>query len=265
MTPAGVLDLAKEVLARMKRDNVSVLSAAVAFWGLLALIPGLAALVSLYGLVADPAEVERQVRRSTEALPDEAQQLIVSQLRTIVDTPTAGLGAGLVIGLVIALLAASAGMRTLTNAVGVVYGDTPGSRGMMKDRGQALLLTLAGTAAAALIIFVLTAASPEGLMALARWPVIAVLLVVGIGALYRIAPVGRPSTRLVTPGAVTGAVLGVVVSLGLSLYASSFGTYNETYGSLAAVVILLLWFQLTAMAVLAGAEVNQVLGRHGDR
>jgi membrane protein len=251
---------AKDVWGRMKRDNVSLLSSAVAFWGLLALMPALAALVSLYGLVADPAEVERQVRDATDALPDEAQQLIVSQLRGIVDSPSAGLGAGLVIGLVIALLAASAGVRTLSNAISVVYGDEPGSRGLVKDRGEALLLTLGATAFAGVLIFVLTIASPEGWWALLRWPVLLGLLVVGIGVLYRVVP-GHPERSLVNAGSIAGAVLAVVVSVGFSIYAGSFGSYNETYGSLAAVVILLLWFHLTAMAVLVGAEVNQVTSR----
>jgi membrane protein len=261
MTVRGLVDLVKQVQARMKKDNVSLLSSAVAFWALLALMPALAALVSLYGLVADPAEVERQVRESTDALPQEAQELIVTQLRGIVDAPSAGLGVGLVVGLLVALLAASAGMRTLSNAVAVVYGDVPGSKGMVKDRGEALLLTLGATAFAAFMIFVLTVASLDGVLGLLRWPALAALLVVGIGVLYRVVPQGRPAPRLVTPGAITAAVLAVVVSLAFSFYAGSFGSYNETYGSLAAVVILLLWFQLSAMAVLIGAEVNQVVRR----
>ena len=261
MNAKQLLTTGKQIQSRMKRDNVSLLSSAVAFWGLLALMPGLAALVSVYGLVADPAEVERQVRTSTEALPEEAQQLIITQLRGIVDAPSAGLGAGLVVGLVIALLAASAGMRTLSNAISVVYGDDPGSRGLVKDRGEALLLTLGATAFAGLMIYVLTVASLEGVLAFARWPALLALLVVGIGILYRVVPTRSPAPRLITPGSVTGAVLVVAVSLLFSFYAGTFGSYNETYGSLAAVVILLLWFQLSAMSVLIGAEVNQVLRR----
>ena len=259
MTGSQLLALGKELRARMKKDNLSLLSSAVAFWGLLALMPGLAALVSLYGLVADPAEVERQVREATEALPDEAQELIVSQLSAVVDAPSSGLGAGLVVGVVLALLAASAGMRTLSNAVSVVYGDDPTSRGLVKDRGEALLLTLGATAFAALTIYVLTVASPEGLLALARWPVLLALLVVGVGVLYRVVPISRPARRLVTPGSLAAAGLAVLTSLIFSIWAGTFGSYNETYGSLAAVVILLLWFQLSAMSVLVGAEINQVV------
>ena len=213
MSRSRLLALGKELRARMKQDNVSLLSSAVAFWGLLALMPGLAALVSLYGLVADPAEVERQVREATVALPEEAQQLIVSQLRAVVDAPSGGLGAGLVVGIVLALLAASAGMRTLSNAISVVYGDDPASRGLVKERGEALLLTLGATAFAAVMIYVLTVASPEGLLALARWPVLLALLVLGVGVLYRVVPIQHPAKRLITPGSLTAAGLAVLTSL----------------------------------------------------
>jgi membrane protein len=106
---------------------------------------------------------------------------------------------------------------------------------------------------------VLTVASPDGLLALARWPVLLGLLVVGIGVLYRVVPIKKPAPRLLTPGSLTAAALAVLTSLLFSIWAGTFGSYNETYGSLAAVVILLLWFQLTAMSVLVGAEVNQVV------
>lgn len=260
MKAAALVDRAKAVQARMKADNVSLLSAAVAFWAMLALVPALVALVSLYGLVADPADVARQVRDSTEALPPEAQQLIVSQLRSVVDAPSAGLGTGLIIGIAVALWAASAGMRTLTTAVGVVYGDHAGDRGFVAERGQALALTLGAVAFVAVGVALVTLLPADNPVAwVLRWPALGAVVVLGIGALYRLGPAGRPAQRLLTPGAITAAVLWVVVSLLFSTYTSTFGSYNETYGSLAAVVILLLWLQLTAMAVLIGAELNQVL------
>ncbi|MET0159017.1 MAG: YihY/virulence factor BrkB family protein [Acidimicrobiales bacterium] len=260
MTVAGLGDQAKAVAARMKADNVSLLASAVAFWAMLALVPALVALVSLYGLVADPADIERQVTESTQALPVEAQRLIVTQLQAVVDAPAAGLGTGLIIGLAVALWAASAGMRTLTTAIGVVYGDQAGDRGALAQRGQALALTLgavAFVAASVALIALLPADNP--VVSILRWPLLGGGLVLAIGVLYRLGPASRPAQRLLTPGAVTAAVLCVVVSLLFSVYTSTFGSYNETYGSLAAVVILLLWLQLTAMTVLVGAELNQVL------
>ena len=260
MTVAGLGDQAKAVLARMKADNVSLLASAVAFWAMLALVPALVALVSLYGLVADPADIERQVTESTQALPVEAQRLIVTQLQAVVDAPAAGLGTGLIIGLAVALWAASAGMRTLTTAIGVVYGDQAGDRGAVAERGRALALTLGAVAfvAASVAVIALVPADNPVVWVL-RWPLLGGGLVLAIGVLYRLGPASRPAQRLLTPGAVTAAVLCVVVSLLFSIYTSTFGSYNETYGSLAAVIILLLWLQLTAMTVLVGAELNQVL------
>ena len=247
----------------MKADQVPLLSAAVAFWAMLALVPALVALVSLYGLVADPADVERQVRDHTEALPEEAQQLVVSQLAAVVDSPTTGLGTGLVVGVGVALFAASAAMRTLATAVGVVYGDRPGDRGYARERGKALALTLGAVAFVAAAVYVV-AIVPAGqkLLWLLDWVLVGGGLLLGIGALYRLGPARHPEDRLVSPGSVTAAVLAVAVSVLFSLYAATFGSYNETYGSLAAVVVLLLWFQLTAMTVLVGATLNQVLARN---
>jgi len=259
MTPRRLLAVGRTVFARMKADNASLLASAVAFWGMLALVPTLVALVSLYGLVADPAEVERQVRASTEALPAEAQQLIVSQLRAVVDAPSAGLGTGLVIGIAVALWAASAGMRTLITAIGVVYGDRAGDQGFVTERGKALGLTLGGIAFVAAAVLLIALMPGHPLLWVVQWLLVGGGLVVGLGTLYRLGPARHPERRLVSPGAVVAAGLVVVVTMVFSLYTSTFGSYNETYGSLAAVVILLLWLQLSAMTVLIGATLNRVL------
>lgn len=259
MTPARLVALGRAVLARMKADQVPLLSAAVAFWAMLALVPALVALVSLFGLVADPAEVERQVRESTEALPAEAQQLIASQLRAVVDTPVGGLGSGLVIGVAVVLFAASAGMRTLVTAVGVVYGDRAADLRFVTERGKALGLTLGAIVLAAGALLVVAIVPGARLPWVVQWALLGAGLVVGIGTLYRIGPTRHPEHRLLSPGAVVAAVLVVAVTMAFSLFTSTFGHYNETYGSLAAVVILLLWLQLSAMTVLVGATLNRVL------
>lgn len=260
MDADGAVALGRKVLTRMKGADASLLSAAVAFWALLALVPALVALVSLYGLVADPADVERQVRERTEALPAEAQDLVVAQLEAVVDTPGSGLGAGLVVGIAVALVAASAGMRTLTTAVGVVYGDGPTDRRFARERGKALALTLGAVAFVVAAVYLVTVV-PAGHLLLRglEWALVGTGLVLGIGSLYRLGPVRRPEPRVVSAGSVTAAALAVAVSLLFSLYTSTFGTYNETYGSLASVVVLLLWFQLSAMTVLVGAALNRAV------
>ncbi len=264
MTRAGLVGTAKAVFARMKQDNVTLLASATAFWGMLAFVPGLVALVSVYGLVADPADVERQVRESTEALPEEARALVVSQLRAVVDAPRAGLGTGLVVALALALFSASAGIGTLTAAVGVIYGDQADDRKAVKERGKALALTLGAVVLVGLAVYLVAVAPSGDWLAFARWPVLGVLLVFGIGTLYRLGPARRPERRLLSPGALAATGLCIVVTLLFSLYTSTLGNYNETYGSLGAVIVLLVWLQLTGIAVLVGAELNQVLaGRTG--
>ncbi len=251
--------LGRGVLARMKADQVPLLASAVAFWTMLALVPALVALVSLYGLVADPAEVERQVRESTEALPAEAQQLIVTQLRAVAETPKGGLGSGLVIGLAIGLFAASAGMRTLVTAIGVVYGDQAGDQRFVTERGKALGLTLGAIAFVGAAVLVVAVIPGDHLLWVIQWVLLGLGLVLGIGTLFRLGPAEHPEPRLLSPGAIVAAVLVVAVTMAFSLYTSTFGRYNEIYGSLAAVVILLLWLQLSAMTILIGATLNRVL------
>ena len=259
MTPSGVVAFGRTVFAKMKADQVPLLASAVAFWAMLALVPALVALVSLYGLVADPAEVERQVRESTEALPVEAQQLIVSQLRAVVGSPVGGLGSGLVIGVAVALFAASAGMRTLITSVGVVYGDRAGEQRFVTERGKALALTFGAVAFVAAAVLLIALIPAHHLLWVVQWALLGGGLVVGIGTLYRLGPAKHPEPRLLSTGAVVAAVLVVAVTMAFSLYTSRFSSYNETYGSLAAVVILLLWLQLSAMTVLIGATLNRVL------
>jgi membrane protein len=259
MRGARPVEAAKAVFARMKQDNVTLLASATAFWGMLAFVPALVALVSVYGLVADPADVERQVRESTEALPEEARALVVSQLRSVVDAPRAGLGTGLVMALALALFSASAGIGTLTAAVGVIYGDHAADRKAVKERAKAFALTLGAVVLVGLAVYLIAVAPSGDWLALARWPVLGVLLVVGIGTLYRLGPARRPDPKLVSSGALVAAGLCVVVTLLFSLYTSTLGTYNETYGSLGAVIVLLVWLQLTGISVLVGAELNQVL------
>ena len=150
-------------------------------------------------------------------------------------------------------------MRTLTTAIGVVYGDQAGDRGFVAERGQALALTLgavASSAAAVAVIALLPADNPS--VWILRWPASRRRPGAGHRRPLPPGPASRPAQRLLTPGAVAAGAVRGRVSLLFSTYTSTFGSYNETYGSLAAVVILLLWLQLTAMAVLVGAELNQV-------
>jgi membrane protein len=270
--PRGWKDVLARTRAEMKADNVSLLSAGVAFYALLALVPGLVALVSIYGLAADPADVAEQVRDSLAAAPAEARDLVESQLTAITEGDGTSVSLGALVGIVIALWSASSGMRHLMAAINLAYDETEG-RGWFRTRLISLGLTV-GSVLFLVVAFGLVTLLPALLsetplgdaarltLNILRWPLLAVGLLVGLATLYRYAP-DRESPRWswVSPGAIVAAVLWLAGSVAFSIYAANFSSYNETYGSLGAVVILMMWLYLTAFAVVAGAELNAELER----
>ncbi len=273
---AGWKDVLARTRAQVKRDNIGLLSAGVAFYALLALVPGLVGLVSLYGLVADPTEVESQVGDLLGAAPGEVRDLISTQLSAIVDGPRAGLGLGVAVGLALALWSASSGMKHLITAVNIAY-DEQETRGFLKVRALSL-----GFTAGALVFLVLAFGAVALLPALLagtglgdaarlvvgilRWPALAVALMVGLSVLYRYAPV-RDNARWawVSVGAVAATGAWILSSIAFSAYTASFADYNETYGSLGAVVVVMLWLFLTVFVVVCGAELNAELERQTAR
>ncbi len=273
---AGWKDVAVRVKAEVKEDQVMLLSAGVAFFGLLALVPGLAALISLYGLVGDPTQVEQRVTDLMGAAPAEARELVASQAASIVETADGKVGLGLAISIVLALWSASSGMAHLVTAVNAAYEETE-PRSFVKRRALALGLTVGAVLFVALAIFVIAllpaVASGLGLpdvartlLSILRWPVLGALLLGALSMLYRLAP-NRQDARWswVSPGAVVATVLWLAGSILFSIYTANFGSYNETYGSLGAVVIVMLWLLLTAFSVILGAEVNAELERQTHR
>jgi membrane protein len=271
-------NVAVRVKQQMKVDDVPLLAAGVAFFALLALVPALVALVSVYGLVADPGGIERQIEDLLAAAPQEVRDLVTSQLSSIVAGSSSGLGVGVIVGLVVALWSASAGMQHLIGAVNLAY-DQEETRGFVKLRGLALVLTVAALVALAAVvagfIVVPELLEDEGAQAVGkaailvvRWPLLAVLGLLGLAVLYRYAPdrdQGRGRWRWVTPGAVFAVVVWVIASVGFSIYTANFGRYNETYGALGAIVVVMLWLYITAYVVIVGAEINAELERQRAR
>jgi membrane protein len=272
----GWKDVAVRTWRQAKLDNVALLGAGVAFFALLALVPMLVALVSSYGLVADPADIQRNVDDTLAAAPTEVRDLVESQLQSIVESEPGGLRLGAILGLVVALWSASAGMKHLISAVNQAYGEVD-DRGFVRLRGLALALTVGGivvlaVSAALLVVLPATLDSAGGEGALragllvVRWPLFALLALVGLSVVYRFAPDrDRARWRWVTPGAVFATVVWVVASVGFSIYTANFGNYNETYGALGAVVVVMLWLYITAYVIIAGAELNAELERQTRR
>jgi membrane protein len=270
----------RDVLLRVKRqiaaDHVLIIAAGVAFYALLAVFPALAALVSVCGLVLDPSSVTQQLESLRGVVPGQAVDLMLGQLQGLAQTPRGALGWGVAGGVLLALWTASAGVRALIKALNVAY-DAEERRSFLRRAGLALLLTLCAIAVAIVAlaaIVVLPAAQGfvgedswlRGAIQVARWPLVAVLFGLGAAVIYRYGPCRRRARwAWVIWGAVIATVLWLVGSAAFSWYVSHFGSYNRTYGSMGAVVILLLWFLLSSFVLLIGAEINAELERQTRR
>jgi membrane protein len=262
----GWRDILKRTKKEINNDHITVIAAGTAFFFLLGLIPGLAALISIYGLIADPMQVREQFAAVSGVLPAAVTELLSQQMERIAsNSGAAGLGA--VIGILLALWGGSAAVKTLMMALNITY-DEEEKRGFIKRTAMALLLTL-GAVVTGIIAITLIVALPailsfigfrgnaDLIANLIRWPLLAIIAVVSLTVVYRFAPSRtNPQWRWVTWGSVVAMVLWVGASALFAFYVSNFGKYNETYGSLGAVVILLMWLYISAFAVLLGAELN---------
>ena len=266
----------KRVKAEVKDDNVGLLAAGVAFYAMLAIFPAIIAVVTVYGMVADPDQVKTQVGELAKSLPAGADELLEEQLTNVVNAGRQALSIGLVLSLLALLWSVSSGVQGLIKSLNVIY-DEKETRGFVKLRGLSLLLTL-GAIVVTVVALALITVFPgviDGLglgragqvaASVARWVVLAVLVLLALGLVYRLGPDrANPRLRWVSPGAVVALVLWLLGSVGFSYYVDNFGKYNQTYGALAAVIILLLWLFLSAFAVLLGAEFNAETERQTAR
>jgi membrane protein len=240
----------------------------VAFYAFLALVPALIAFVSIYGLVANPDDVTEQVQDISDSLPQEVQDFLVFQLTSIINANSTGVSITLAIAIAVALWSASGGMAALITGVHVARErDEPKS--FVVKKGKALLLTLAAIVFIAIVIFLIaglpTLLDRAGLgdagrtvFDIVRWPILAILMIFGIGLLYRFSV--RESRRgwlgVITKGSVVAMVVWLIVSAGFAIYTANFASYGKTYGALASIVVVLLWLWLSCLAILVGAEID---------
>ncbi|RFU22512.1 YihY/virulence factor BrkB family protein [Geodermatophilus marinus] len=263
----GWKQVLKRAWAEHKADNMPIIAGGVAFWGFLSVFPALIATISLYGLVASPETVTRQIEDLSEQLPESAAGLIGDQLGSIATGAGGALTVSLVVSVLGALWAASGGVNNLVTAVNLAY-DEVETRNLVKLRATSLLLTL-GAIVFVLISFSLVAVVPAVLNALplgpfatvltqvVRWGLLLAVFAGSLAVLYRVAPDrDAPQFRWVSLGAVVVTVVWVLVSLAFSFYVDNFGSYNETYGTIAGVIVLMLWLYITCFLVLLGAEIN---------
>lgn len=260
----GWMDVGKRVIAEVKADHVPVIAAGVAFYAWIALIPALIAMIMVYGLVASPDTVTQQIEQLTQSLSQSTAQVIQDPIKAA--TNAGGLSVGLLLSLAGVLWSASGGMDGLIKGINIAYDEE--TRSFPKRRGLALLLTL-GAIVGVILVFTLITVVPVLLQSLGlgpiveiaiqvgRWLALLILVMVGLGILYKLAPNrDNPAFKWVSWGAVIAAVLWLLGSAAFSLYVSNFGSYNKTYGALAGVIVLNLWLFLSAFIVLLGAEIN---------
>jgi membrane protein len=257
---------------RSNDDRLLATAGGVVFFGLLAVFPAVTALVSSYGLFADPATIGANLQALALMLPEGSFQIVQDQIARVLAKGPAALGGTFLFGLALALWSANAGVKAIIDALNVAY-EVRETRSFI--RLNLLSLALTAGAIAALLVMVsavvafplafshLSSASGGGIViGLARWPLLFAVLLVALSVLYRFGP-DRPAARWewMRPGTLVAALLWIAGSAALSWYLSNFGNYNATYGSLGAAIGLMVWMWMSATIVLFGAELNSEIER----
>ena len=263
----GWKQILKRAWAENKADNMPIIAGGVAFFGFLSIFPAMIALISIYGLVASPETVARQVEELSAQLPQSAADLIGKQLHDIVSNDSGALTFSLIVSILGALWSVSGGVSNLITAVNIAY-DEVEARSFVKLRATSLALTL-GAIVFVLLTFSLVAVVPRVIEALplgvvgtilaeaARWLLLLAVFAGSLAVVYRVAPDrDAPRFRWVSLGAVIVTVIWALVSFGFAIYVDRFGSYDKTYGAIAGVIVLMLWLYLTCYLVLLGAEIN---------
>lgn len=265
-----LVQVAKNIFVRIGHDNLLLVAAGCAFYGMTAIFPAIAAFISIFGLFADPQTVHGQIQSFSTLLPPEALKLLTDAVDNYARTPHSALNIALLVSLALAVWTAKAGMASLMTGLNIVN-EQPERRGFFHQQFVGLSLTF-GAIVFAAVAFSAVALLPAiiGFLPLSdtvrhwleygRWPLLALAVASALAILYRFGPSReQPKWRWITWGAAVATVLWLIGSAGFSVYVSNFASYDKTYGSLAAPVILLLWFWVSALVVLLGAEVDAEL------
>jgi membrane protein len=252
-------------------DGITTVAGGIAFYSLLALFPAIAALVSLYALVADPSTIRGHLAQLSFLLPPNSFSIVEDQVQRVVSQGGTELGVKFLFGLGFSLWSATAAVKAMIEGLNVAYEEKE-TRSFLMFNAVSLLLTF-GALVSLLVIIGLAAVMPALFAAgaseaarfgagLVRWPAMLILLSLGLSVLYRFGPSRkRPKWRWVTWGGCVAAVAVVLVSVLFGWYLANFANYDQTYGSLGAVMGLLMWMWLSACAVLFGAELNSEMER----
>ena len=251
----------------MNSDRLLSIAGGVAFFVLLAIFPAITALVSAYGLFFNTSAITNNLSLLNDVVPENVLSLVHEQANRIASNSGRALSIGIIVGILVSLWSAMSGVKAMIDALNVINEQREG-RSFIKLNFVALVFTLAGLVAfllaiAAVVILPLILSpiglesSTETLTRIGRWPVLLLVLLIGLSLLYRYGPDRRAARwQWVSVGSVLAAVTWISASFLFSWYLKSFANYNATYGSLGAVVGLMIWLWLSTIVVLLGAEFN---------
>ncbi|MEP3654559.1 MAG: YihY/virulence factor BrkB family protein [Litorimonas sp.] len=253
-------------------DNVSVIAAGVAFFSLLAVFPLITAALSTFSYFADPGDVQGLTSTFATLLPGEAYAILEGQVNSVLAAPPINASFGIVLSLGFAFISAGAGIRAMMRAMNVAYEEVESRNpavfflfGMLMTLGSlifvwaSLFVIIGVSAALAHTNIVDTAGFSSRTL---PWMLLVTIFCFACGVMYRFGPSRRPARkRWVFPGIAFALVSWLAISFGFSKFVVHFGAYNETFGGLASVIILLIWLWLTAMVIIVGAELNSELER----
>ncbi|WP_439483381.1 YihY/virulence factor BrkB family protein [Cyclobacterium plantarum] len=267
----------KTILINVKdqigENNVVIVSAGVGFFGFLAIFPAIMALISIYGFVMDPQQIEEQVSKISSMMPEQTHEILQYRVDQFIKPTGDSLGWGTIFGILLGIWIANIGTKSLFRGINIAY-ETKSNRGIIKHNALTLLFTFG-----AIILIILSAAlivafpsiveqiglpdNIESLISWLRWLIMGLILVGSIGLIYRFGPGRkRPEFKWVIPGAVLASLLWLLASWGFSFYIRNFWNLGEIYGSISAVVFLMLWLFISTFIILLGAELNSEIEQH---
>ncbi|WP_417550226.1 YihY/virulence factor BrkB family protein [Methylophaga sp.] len=263
----GWWDITRRVINNVNRHDISLLAAGVALFMMLSIFPALNVGVSLFGLFSSPDIIISQVEPLRQLLPEQAFTIFTDQLTELTSTGEATFNLTLVVSLVLWLWVARKGAMAVIKACNIIYREQE-KRPFWNLLLMSLLFTVVGIfsfvvlALLAILVPIILSMIPLGktletLLITLRWPILAVIFILILECVYRFAPNRKNAKwRWVSVGAIIATLLWLLASFGFTVYVQNFSNYNETYGAIGSVIILILWFYLSAFVVLLGAEIN---------
>lgn len=256
----------KASFAEAGENDLSLISAGVAFFGMLSLFPALAAVIALLGLISDPTVVIAMLEDAKELMPEDVYEIISAQVVALVSASADTLGWASLLSLLVALWSARAGVGAMIIGLNNVYGRK--NRHTAWHYLQALMMTF-GLILVALVALLMLVVAPVALAfvplgavgafvaEVVRYGIAILVLFAGLGVFYRFGPNRRPKrVQWLSFGAVVAVVSWLLLSVAFSFYVTNFGNYNQVYGSIGAVIAMLVWLWLSSFVVLFGGSVN---------